>query len=261
MSEIIKIKNSGYSKYEEVLLRRDFIRKEAFSWQIKYMATFGDTITTVFKNKIECIKKKKMLSYYQKALNKGERINQKDMQKLIAKEMLEYDKQLKEMIDENDRARNLKPISYSRLEKIKKLYHKLVKQLHPDINPKTNENPELKNLWNMIVVSYNANDLKELEEAEVLVNRLLNELELKNIELEIPNLAEKIEKIKEEILEIKSRIPYQYKYLLQDSDAIAKKEEELAKELKEYEDYERELDEILKQIVEKGGFSLPCQMI
>lgn len=32
---------------------------------------------------------------------------------------------------------------------------------------------ELKELWQRIVVSYRANDLEELEEAEILVNKFL----------------------------------------------------------------------------------------
>ena len=31
--------------------------------------------------------------------------------------------------------------------KIKRIYHHLVKKIHPDINPVTNENEELKGLW------------------------------------------------------------------------------------------------------------------
>lgn len=260
MDEIIKVKNEGYSEYEELLLRRDKLRKEAHIWQGQYMAEFGDLITELFEKKIECIKKKKMISFCQAAVNKGESVDQNALQEYLAKEMKDYNRELKEMIAENEAAHSMGQVSQATASKIKKLYHKLAKQLHPDINPKTNEIPELQNLWHMIVVSYNANDLEDLEEAEILVNKVLNDIGFDNIEIEIPDLSEKIAKVEDEILQIKSTNPYQYKYLLQDKEAVQTKKDELLKELKEYEDYEKELDQLMDQIIGNGGVSFTWQM-
>ena len=61
--EIIRVKNSAYSRYEELLLRRDELRKEAFQLERQYVRTFGDLILQVFEKKIECIRKNKTIEF------------------------------------------------------------------------------------------------------------------------------------------------------------------------------------------------------
>ena len=88
------------------------------------------------------------------------------------------------------------------------------------MNPKTNEIPKLKELWQRIVVSYRANDLEELEEAEILVNKFLADHHLDGNEIKIQDIDTKIEKLKEQIQKIKETNPYQYRFLLQDQEAV-----------------------------------------
>ena len=252
MDEIIRVKNEGYSRYEELLMQRDKLGKEAHILQGQYMKEFGELITTVFEKKISCIQKKKTIAFCQAAVNRGEPVDQNALNSYIGREMAEYQRQLQHMIAENDAAHNMIKRSVSDVEKIKKIYRRLAKVLHPDINPKTNEIPELKTLWNMVVVSYNSNSLEALEEAEVLVNRALKAHNITDMVIEIPNLDEKIAKVEEEILQIKGTNPYQYKYLLLDTVLMDEKREELQKELEEYTNYEKELDQIMKQLIDQG---------
>lgn len=107
-----------------------------------------------------------MLAYYQMALNRGNTIEQEKVDEFIAREMQEYQKQLQDMIDENKAARKMKEIPSEKFLKIKKIYRRLAKQLHPDINPKTNENKKLLELRNMVVVAYNCNSLEDIAENE-----------------------------------------------------------------------------------------------
>lgn len=120
------------------------------------------------------------------------------------------------------------------------------------MNPKTNEIPELKELWQRIVVSYRANDLEELEEAEILVNKFLADHYLDGNEIKIQDIDTKIEKLKEQIQKIKETNPYQYRFLLQDQEAVQNKKRELQKELEEYRVYEQELDQLLEQMMKNG---------
>ena len=117
------------------------------------------------------------------------------------------------------------------------------------MNPKTNEIPELKELWQRIVVSYRANDLEELE---VLVNKFLVDHHLDGNEIKIQDIDTKIEKLKEQIQKIKETNPYQYRFLLQDQEAVQNKKRELQKELEEYRVYEQELDQLLEQMMKNG---------
>lgn len=120
------------------------------------------------------------------------------------------------------------------------------------MNPKTNEIPELKELWQRIVVSYRANDLEELEEAEILVNKFLVDHHLDGNEIKIQDIDTKIEKLKEQIQKIKETNPYQYRFLLQDQEVVQNKKRELQKELEEYRVYEQELDQLLEQMMKNG---------
>ena len=112
--------------------------------------------------------------------------------------------------------------------------------------------PELKELWQRIVVSYRANDLEELEEAEILVNKFLADHHLDGNEIKIQDIDTKIEKLKEQIQKIKETNPYQYRFLLQDQEAVQNKKRELQKELEEYRIYEQELDQLLEQMMKNG---------
>jgi len=252
MDEMITVKNEGYAEYEEVLLERDNVRKEALYWEMEHTKEFGKLTTDLFEMKINCIKKKKIIAYCQARINSGNTIDQEDMLSQINQEMQEYNKELQKMIDDNEKANSSHRISTSDAARIKKIYHKLAKMLHPDINPKTDEIPELKRLWIMIVVSYNANDLPELEAAEVLVNKALDDIGWENIVIEINDLSRKIQKVKDEIIKIKGTNPYQYKFLLQDYDTVKETKDALKKEMLEYEDYAKELDQVLEQFITSG---------
>lgn len=252
MNAIIKVKNAEYSEYEDLLFMKGELLKESHILKGQYMAEFGDLITETFKKKVECIKKKKMIAFYQTFANKGEVVDKNLMQVYLLQEMKEYKKKLTDMIAENKAAHQMETISSDTLTKIKKLYYKLAKMIHPDINPKTSEISQLQNLWQMIVASYNSNSLKELQEAEILVNKVLADNGINDVEIEIPDIVKKIKQVQDEILQIKSNNPYQYKYLLVDEEAVAKKKSELQKELEHFTIYEKELEQLLKQMMKEG---------
>lgn len=100
----------------------------------------------------------------------------------------------------------------------------------------------------------------EMEETEVLVNAVLEKLDLGTLDITIPDIDEKIDEIQAEIDRIKSTDPYQYKFLLTDPEAVKQKKQELRDELKEYENYGRQLDDILDGMLEKGVITLTWQM-
>lgn len=246
--DLIRVKNASYARYEELLMQRDLVKKDAFQYEREYVKTFGDLILQVFQMKMECICKKKTIEYCRVFLNRGEAVDMAALEAYLLKEMEEYQKQLDGMIRDNEAAKNSTTISQSELLKIKRIYHRLVKQIHPDINPLTNTNEELRDLWQRLVTAYNCNDLKEMEETEILINSVLEKLKLGTMEIEIPDIDEKIEELEAEIMQIKSVNPYQCKYLLMDPDAVEQKKEALRKELKDFEEYSHQLQQMLDEL-------------
>ena len=257
---IIRMGNSSYAKYEELLMRRDDVRKQAFQHERAYVREFGELILQVFRMKLECIRKKKTIEYCQAFINRGQSVDQNALQEYLRKEMEEYRARLDDMIRDNEAARKDKRVTEADMLKIKRIYHRLVKKIHPDINPITEANEELMGLWQRLIAAYNCNDLKEMEETEVLVNALLDKLDLGTMDIVIPDINEKIREIEAEIEKITSTDPYQYKDLLEDPKAVEQKKQELRDELKEYEDYGRQLDEMLDGMLEKGVITLTWRM-
>ena len=250
--ELIKVTNTSYTRYEELLIKRDDARKTAFIREQAYIREFGNLILEVFRMKMDCIRKKKTIEYCQVFANRGDAVDQNALQEYLAAELATYQKQLDKMIKENEVSKNCGRITEAELLKIKKIYHRLVKQIHPDINPITLENEDLMNLWQRLMVAYSCNDLKEMEETEVLINSLLESLDIETVDITIPDIEERIAELEAEIKEITTTDPYMYKYLLEDPGAVAQKKSELRTELKEYKDYCKKLDEILSTLIGKG---------
>ncbi len=252
MDGIIRVKNTSYARYEELLLRRDNIKKEAFIYQRNYTAEFGDKIIAVFEKKIECIRKKKTIEFCQMAANHGKAIDQVQLQEYLQKEMEEFQMQLNCMIQDTANAKKRGEVSEVELLQIKKIYHKMVKLIHPDINPVVAESEELRDLWQRIVIAYDCNQLKELQELEILVTTALKKTGIDKLDVDIPDIDEKIAELESEIKRIKETDPYMFKFLLDDPTAVEEKKNSLKEELKSYEEYSNQLEEILQNLLGKG---------
>ncbi len=248
MAEIIYMKNSSYSLYEDLLLRRDKIKKEAFEYDRDYIRVFGDKLLKIFEIKISCIRLKKEINYCQTILNHGGVLNQFELEEYLIRELKEYQEQLDRMILDNESAKKSQLVSEIDLLEIRKVYRTLAKQIHPDINPKTATTPDLQDLWNRIVIAYECNDLKLIKELEVQAYALLESMGDTKIEIIIPNIQEKIAELEEEIVKIKTSDPYMYKFILEDNHAVNEKNKELDEEYHTYEDYEQQLEEVLENI-------------
>ena len=85
MNQIIKVKNTSYARYEELLLRRDGLKKECFQLEKEYSRVFGELVIAVFREQMDCVKKKKTIEFCQAAVNRGKSANQAELQEYIEK--------------------------------------------------------------------------------------------------------------------------------------------------------------------------------
>ncbi len=233
-------------------MRRDAIKKEAFQYERAYVREFGDLILEIFQMKLECIRKKKTIEFCQAAANHGNTVDQNQLQEYLKQELAVFQEQLNGMVADAEAAKNTSQVTEVELLQIKKIYHKMVKQIHPDINPMVEKSEKLQELWQRIIVAYNCNDLKLMQETEILITKALEQMGNETIDIEIPNIDEKIAELEAEITKIRETDPYQYKFLLEDPEAVQAKKDSLTEEKKSYEEYGNQLEEILKGLVENG---------
>ena len=229
------------------------MNKEAGQIWTVYLQTFGRLITENYEEKLECVKCKKTIAYYQNALNRGGAVDPKAMQEYLDREMAGYNDNLKKMIEDSRRADEAGLSSAYEVRRAKELYRRLAKLIHPDLNPATDKSEELQELWQRILSAYGKNSVKELTELEVLVRKVLKESGIGSTKVEIPDIADKIEEIKKEIEEIRRTEPYSLNYLVEDEEAAQKKKDEIAKETEEYKKYRKELTEIIVGMMASGG--------
>ena len=252
MSEIMNVNSNGYDRYEELLLKRAALRKECFQLEKEYTRIFGEAILALYRLQIECAKKKKTIEFCRMALNRGEEPDEGELQEFIRQETRELQEHFQKMSEEYEVAKSGVKISEADLAEIRKIYRRTVKLLHPDLHPEVAESEELKDLWNQVSAAYACNDLKELEELEVLVAAALADHDGEEWKVEVPDLETRISSLEAEIAGITERDPYQYKFLLQDPLAVEDKQKDLQGKIGEYEDYAAKLDEILASMLPEG---------
>ena len=156
------------------------------------------------------------------------------------------------MITDTENAKTAGKITEADLLLLKKIYHRLVKKMHPDINPKVAESEKLRELWQRVITAYNCNDLIMMQETEVLITKALAQMGNETMDIEIPNIEDKISELEEEITRIRETDPYQYIVLLSNPEAISEKKNSLKEEKKSYEEYGDQLEKILDDFLQDG---------
>lgn len=251
--QIVKIKDSRYSEYEALLLKRDALKKEAAGCMAAYIHKFGELITAVFRKKVDCISRKKAIAFCQAAVNRGNPVDLAGLSRYVHEQTEQYRKTLAEMTENNKACRILRTVPEETALKVKQIYRRIAKLIHPDINPATDNDPVFLELWRRIDAAYHANDLEEMEELEILVAAALRDLGQEDREMTIPDIGEKIDKLNREIQEIITTDPYRFKDLLSSRELCDLKRRELEDELAEYEAYDSELKKVMQKLAVNGA--------
>lgn len=242
-----------YTKYEKLLFERDRAEKEAEIYLRLYIHEFGELLTELFRKKISCIEKKKMLSFCQVHLNYGKSIDVEEMNRYIKTEMSDYHRQLNDMIHNNAVCKNVQTVTQNEILSVKKLYRRIARKIHPDLNSTTEFNSTLSDLWVAVKDAYHRNDLVKLEQLDIQINSILRECGVEVQETEILDIEEKIKTLELEIEKIMMNDPYQYKFILEDESMIKEMKESLNTEIAEYTRYEKQLQESLQALFGKGA--------
>ncbi|MCR4792368.1 MAG: J domain-containing protein [Lachnospiraceae bacterium] len=242
-------------EYTYLLSKRDQLLKDAESYKINYTREFGGQMIANFELKLECIRIKKSISYCRRILNRGLPINVESMKASVEKEMLIHKLQLDDLQSEFKRAGEARNVDSFTHNRAKKIYRKLCKLIHPDVNAKTESNENLLELWEKIKTAYFTSDVDMLEDLEILVKQALEELGEEGFEADLNNLEERIERVEAQIEDIISTEPYTYGRILESCESIEELHNTLTAEHDDFADYRELLEKALNELLAGTGLS------
>lgn len=201
--------------------------------ETEYMLKLGSIEYKAYETQCAALRLKRKIELIQAKKNRQEKVIISAIEETLDNEFAKYQKQLDEQIDKmNDALKRSKAevLSDEDNKELKKLYRKIVKALHPDINPDVSEAQV--QLFDNAVSAYKNGDLGTLRIiGEMVGNNPLPE-QHKDAMTQLVEERERLEgllkSIRESIENIKSEYPYTMKDILEDT----KKTEQKSKNLK-----------------------------
>ena len=202
--------------------------------ETEYILQFGSMEYRVYEAQCVALRLKRKIELIQAKKNRQEKIMISAIEKTLDDEFAAYQKQLDAQMNKmNDALKrsNAEVLSDEESIALKKLYRKIVKALHPDINPDISIVQA--DLFDNAVQAYKNGDLKTLRIiAEIAVNDDLpeqHENALMQLTKEKKRLQDLLKSLSDHIEQIKAEYPYTMKEILAD----AKKTEEKRKMLED----------------------------
>lgn len=223
--------------------------------ETEYMLKLGSIEYKAYEVQCAALRLKRKIELIQAKKNRQEKVIISSIEETLDNEFAEYQKHLDEQIDKmNDALRRSKAevLSDEENKELKKLYRKIVKALHPDINLDVSEAQV--QLFNNAVLAYKNGDLGTLKIiSEMVGNNPLPEQHkdaMTQLVEEQKRLQGLLKSIRESIENIKSEYPYTMKDILEDTEKTEQKKQELESILEQYNElisiYERKIEEMLR---------------
>ena len=223
--------------------------------ETEYMLKLGSIEYKAYKAQCAALRLKRKIELIQAKKNRQEKVIISAIEETLDSEFAEYQKQLNEQIDKmNDALKRSKAevLSNEDNKKFKKLYRKIVKALHPDINPDVSEAQV--QLFDNAVSAYKNGDLNTLKIiGEMVGNSPLPEQHkdaLTQLNEEKERLQNLLKVIRDSIEQIKSKYPYTMKEIIEDEEQTEQKTKELENILSQYNElisiYKAKIEEMIR---------------
>lgn len=234
-NEMKLILSGAYGRYEELLVEKARMTKAAGVQKMRYIAVFGELLTSIEEERIACMRIRRSLAFCEKGTKDGERIDGRALRARLSDEMRPYEENLRRMRQSLDGCRHLHISTGIQVQKVKRWYRLLLRRLHPDLHPDTKENPALAKLWSEVVIAFQENDLSRMMQLDLTLSGMLADEGMEELPIDVSGLPERIDQLKDDIAAIEKSDPYQYRFLLDDPEAAREKGRELEAELSSYE--------------------------
>ena len=223
--------------------------------ETEYMLKLGSIEYKAYEAQCAVLRLKRKIDLIQAKKNRQEKIIISAIEETLDEEFAEYQKQLDEQIDKVNAAikrSKAEVLSDEENKELKKLYRKIAKALHPDINPDVSEAQV--QLFDNAVSAYKSGDLGTLRIiSEMVGNNPLPEQHkdaMTQLVEERERLEGLLESIRESIENIKSEYPYTMKDILEDTKKTEQKKQELESVIEQYNElisiYKAKIEEMLR---------------
>lgn len=254
IQEVKELKEAVVNLYEE---KDELVYHICRNIESEYMSQVGMLEYKAFEFRCKILRLKRKIELYQVKINRQEKPNEKEIENQLDIEYREYQEKLDKMsndLQEKLNRKNYEILSEEDGKELKRIYRKLIKKLHPDLNKGNSEKD--KNLLFQVTRAYENGDLETLKNLELLASEIIE-----NEMIEIGEMGElrqskaKYENIIEEILnamnKIKASFPYNKKEFLKNDVLVKARKEELNNEIEMSRKVYLNLENILKEIREK----------
>ena len=226
--------------------------------EAEYMLKLGGLEYKAYEAQCNVLRLKRQLELMQASLNRQEPVIMTVIENLLNTEFAEYQEKLDEQVGKMNEAierSNADVLSEEETKELKKLYRKIVKALHPDMNPNITDNQ--RQLFDNAVAAYKNGDLDTLRAIEGMIGDDDPQVDQASAKVKLleekKSLEKLLEEVREEIETIKSQYPYTMKELLADDARVEARKRELELIISKYEEmagiYKARIDELMKKAV------------
>jgi len=222
--------------------------------EMEYMLKLGSIEYKAYKAQCTALRLKRKIELIQAKKNRQEKVIISAIEEILDNEFAKYQKQLDEQINKmNDALERSKGkfLTDEENNELKKLYRKIVKALHPDINPDVSEAQVT--LFDNAVQAYKNGDLGTLRIIGEMVDNSPFPDQHKDALTQLSEGKKRLQKllksIRDSIEKIKSDYPYTMKEILENEEKTEQKKQELESILSQYNElisiYQAKIEEMI----------------
>lgn len=236
--EKFKAQFDQYSgEYSELIIRyHELLTTIIPNVEMDYMLKVGRREHQLFTLQVKFQQLKREINLYQAALNRGEKLSQQQVDKIIRQEFSEYRQQLRkqeQQIKDAEQRFGCEKMSPQASKEFRKLYLDLVKKLHPDLHPDLP--PLAANLWNKVMEAYEQNNLAELKLLTDMTEEMIKYPEIPAepedaiviFRAKLEKMLYKKQELDKRIQELQEIPPLSYIDLLADANQVLSKRKEI----------------------------------